>query len=295
MLGWWVFQDRMKVLRDESVKVRRTTYDPLSVGSRCSAESGAGREAPRASKKARQLILSKFTTPTHKFGYCPWRLLKAFGQGNRVLVPRVIVVSIASLQSFQDIISFALILFIPSESNIKLTPGFYDAASILFLVSESVMLPMSSLHWHPARPIAGVSHLERRMDPYQVRIGYYRLSRAHGNEVRGWVRDARVGDIKCICVGIENANCFGLIKEGRALDVLHVTHLKMRKSRSSSHNQQQPDAGYFNVEKDFKVNWNALENWKREGFTGTVWDFLQNIANVIEAIKENGFIYYLAT
>ncbi|KAJ3914060.1 hypothetical protein F5877DRAFT_71013 [Lentinula edodes] len=54
----------------------------------------------------------------------------------------------------------------------------------------------------------------------------------------------------------------------------------MRKSQSSAPNQQQPDAVYFTVEKDFSVNWNALGNWKREGFNGTVWDFLQNIANV---------------
>ncbi|KAJ3909711.1 hypothetical protein F5879DRAFT_14017 [Lentinula edodes] len=165
---------------------------------------------------------------------------------------------------------------------LRLFSSFPNRSCSLCLLFIGILLGTTSVI---GSPIAGVSHLERRMIPFQVRTGYYRISKANGNEARGWVRDHRLGDIQCICVGIENANCFGLIKEGRA-DVLHVTHLKMRKSQSSAPNQQQPDAVYFTVEKDFSVNWNALGNWKREGFNGTVWDFLQNIANVNDAIKE---------
>ncbi|KAJ3876768.1 hypothetical protein F5051DRAFT_441198 [Lentinula edodes] len=189
---------------------------------------------------------------------------------------------------------------------------FYRSCS-LCLLFIGILLGTTSVI---GSPITDISHLERRMITYDVRIGHYRTPKAPGKKVRGWVRksESNEEDIKCICVGTQNANCYGLLKD---FNVLHVTHLKMRDSRSSKSRsstsrssksqssmsqsstsqsstpkQHMPDASYFIVEKDISVNWDALENWTHQEFTGTVWDFLENIVDVNQAIEDKlGFAF----
>ncbi|KAJ4469750.1 hypothetical protein C8J55DRAFT_193452 [Lentinula edodes] len=113
-----------------------------------------------------------------------------------------------------------------------------------------------------------------------VRTGYYRESRANDPLTKGWLRKVQIRDqdIKCICFGIENANCFGLRLRAEnditSMRVLHVTGLKMRPSRPS-----RPDSLYFAAEKTLSLNWSALRKWELDGFT-TVWDLLQDISKV---------------
>ncbi|KAH7867891.1 uncharacterized protein C8R40DRAFT_1137001 [Lentinula edodes] len=122
-----------------------------------------------------------------------------------------------------------------------------------------------------------------------VRTGYYRESRANDPLTSGWLRKVQIRDqdIKCICFGIENANCFGLRPRAEnditSMRVLHVTDLKMRPSRPS-----RPDSIYFTAEKTLSLNWSVLRKWKLEGYA-TVWDLLQDINKVQEEMRTPDF------
>ncbi|KAJ3902561.1 hypothetical protein F5879DRAFT_222807 [Lentinula edodes] len=128
-------------------------------------------------------------------------------------------------------------------------------------------------------PITGISHLERRgrTAPLDVRIGYYRTSKADDRVSMGWVQKSQKKDqdIKCICFGIENANCFGLLTwPDKSKQVLHVTDLKMRPARPSM-----PDGFYFVAQKQLSFRRSVLAKWNLQGYA-TVWDLLQDINKV---------------
>ncbi|KAJ3863342.1 hypothetical protein EV359DRAFT_64889 [Lentinula novae-zelandiae] len=136
-------------------------------------------------------------------------------------------------------------------------------------------------------PIAGTSHLERRMNTYDVRIGSYRITNAHNPKTKGWVRlksQHEEDDVQCICFGSENANCFGLLLEQRTMQVLHITALAVQKSQSSISDQEQPDPKFFLPQKKLSVKWDVLGKWKHEKFA-TVWDILKDI---LQLQKEMG-------
>ncbi|GAW02525.1 hypothetical protein LENED_004187 [Lentinula edodes] len=66
---------------------------------------------------------------------------------------------------------------------------------------------------------------------------------------------------------------------GRLMDeqVLLINKLKIRESL--------PDRNYFKTQKDLTVNWENLEQWHHDRFA-TLWDFLKNISETQNAIKE---------
>ncbi|KAJ4469754.1 hypothetical protein C8J55DRAFT_193568 [Lentinula edodes] len=156
---------------------------------------------------------------------------------------------------------------------------FYRSCS-LCLLFIGILLGTTSV---TGSPIAGISPLERcRGRPTaQVRIGYYRTSKAEDPKTMGWVQHHKKNeeDIECICFGIENANCFGLqIGPNNTMQALHVTTLKMHPSRQSS-----PDTLYFLAQNHLSLKQSVLAKWKLQGYT-TVWDLLNDIPEVQEQI-----------
>ncbi|KAJ3858961.1 hypothetical protein EV359DRAFT_68572 [Lentinula novae-zelandiae] len=138
-------------------------------------------------------------------------------------------------------------------------------------------------------PITDISRLERRGRTVacDVRIGYYRTSKADDPVSMGWVQKSqkKEQDIKCICFGIENANCFGLLTwPDKTKQVLHVTALKMRPAR-----QSMPDAFYFVAQKQLSFRRSVLAEWKLQGYA-TVWDLLNDIPKVQEQMGASSFL-----
>ncbi|KAJ3884408.1 hypothetical protein GG344DRAFT_84070 [Lentinula edodes] len=164
---------------------------------------------------------------------------------------------------------------------------FYRSCS-LCLLFIGILLGTTSV---TGSPVAGISHLERRgRTAAQVRIGYYRTSKAHDPKSMGWVQHHKKNkeDIECICFGIENANCFGLQiwPETDTMQALHVTALKMQSSRQSS-----PDPLYFLAQNHLSLKQSVLAEWKLKGYA-TVWDLLNDIPEVQKQIWASSSLVY---
>ncbi|KAJ3872988.1 hypothetical protein F5051DRAFT_420294 [Lentinula edodes] len=134
-------------------------------------------------------------------------------------------------------------------------------------------------------PISGVARHERRMPAYEIRTGSYNKPNGIVNEVAGWKpRGSKKGGVKFLCIA---ENCLGCQADKT---VLHVTKLRMRKSRSQSiatqsEQTQIPDNHYYKAQKFVMLNRQMLGEWHLDGFA-TLWDFLQNIPAVQDEIRK---------
>ncbi|KAJ3914063.1 hypothetical protein F5877DRAFT_83160 [Lentinula edodes] len=177
------------------------------------------------------------------------------------------------IQSFPRPRSSFITLFnphlpIPMQLSFS-SPSRWHTMCILFIVIVVVLLTANLVTGSPI-PV-DVSFR------YDVRTGYYRKSivdiELGHDETQGWVRPTSrlLTDIKFICIRMD---CLGRLMDEQ---VLLINKLKIRESL--------PDRNYFKTQKDLTVNWENLEQWHHDKFA-TLWDFLKNISETQNAIKE---------